>query len=352
MSLERFGVLLNAEFPHRELMAYARLADDLGFGSLWYADERFYRETYTGLAACALSTQRIRLGTGVTDPFTRHPAITAAAIASLDDLSEGRAILGYGAGLSGYHNLGIRLVRPARRMREAVRMIRGLWAGETVTVEGETIVLRNARMKFPTRADIPISLAADGPIMLRLAGELGDSVITAHCAGTVLMSGKAETVREGAARAGRLTPPIIARLDMTIANDGDAAVEYAKLRIGRVLWSRYPDNLQYIADNGLTMPAELDRRLREAGPFPTGQFNLEAFRFLQDAIPSELVHLTALAGSPEQVAEQMDRTFAAGAAEIMVFPLLMPGETVENALRLFADAATRCQSPWNAVARP
>src|SRR3972149_9693383 len=76
-----YGVLVNAEYPHRDLMRYAARCEELGFDAFWYADEKFYRETYTGLAACALATSRIALGTGVTEPYTRHPALTALAIA-------------------------------------------------------------------------------------------------------------------------------------------------------------------------------------------------------------------------------------------------------------------------------
>lgn len=188
--LSRFSVLLNAEHEHRQLMWYAWLVEELGFQTLWYADERFYRETYTGLAACAVTTSRLLLGTGVTDPFTRHPALTAAAIASLDELSEGRAILGLGAGISGYHNLGIKLERPARRLREAILVIRRLLAGERVTLEGETILIRNAALKFPARSAIPIVLAADGPLVLRLAGEVADGVMVAHCASPLILRGK------------------------------------------------------------------------------------------------------------------------------------------------------------------
>src|SRR4051794_18965122 len=111
-------------------MEYAHHIEDLGLGTLWYADERFYREPYVGLAACALATSRLLLGTCVTDPYTRHPALTAAAIASLDELSNGRAVLGLGAGISGYNNLGITLERPAIRLREAITMVRRLLAGE------------------------------------------------------------------------------------------------------------------------------------------------------------------------------------------------------------------------------
>src|SRR5512141_1737625 len=101
-------MLLNAEYPHRLLMAVARHIENVGLGTLWYGDERFYYETYTGLAAAALQTATIRLGPAVSDPYTRHPAITAAAMASIDELSQGRAVLGYGVGASGFEILGIR----------------------------------------------------------------------------------------------------------------------------------------------------------------------------------------------------------------------------------------------------
>ena len=96
--LDRIGVLSLAAYPHRELMRTVQRAEELGFGAFWYADERFYHETYVGLTACALATSRIRLGPGVTDPYSRHPALTAMAVGSLDELSGGRAVLGFGAG--------------------------------------------------------------------------------------------------------------------------------------------------------------------------------------------------------------------------------------------------------------
>jgi 5,10-methylenetetrahydromethanopterin reductase len=340
-TLARFGVLLNAEYEHGALMEHARLIEELAFGTLWYADERFYREPYVGLAACALATERLKLGTGVTDPFTRHPALTAAAIASLDELSHGRAVLGFGSGISGYHNLGITLGRPAKRLREAIHILRGLLAGKRVTYEGETLSIRNGALKFePYRTDLPIVLAGDGPLVLQLAGEVADAAMVAHCASPRILKSKLQSVRLGQQRSSRATPSgIVVRLDMTLAPDSRTALEFAKLRIGRVLWSRYPDRLDYLADHGLTLPPELDHRLATAGPFPIGLFDLEAFRQFADVIPDEFVYLTGLAGSPTDVAHQLDALFAAGATEIMAFPLLPPGAALPDVLRLYAEAA-------------
>jgi len=73
------GALLNAEYPVSELIELGRRSESLGYDQLWYTDVRLFRECYVGLAALATHTERIRLGPGVTDPYSRHPAVTAAA---------------------------------------------------------------------------------------------------------------------------------------------------------------------------------------------------------------------------------------------------------------------------------
>lgn len=317
-------------------MRYARRSEEIGLDALWYADEKFYRETYTGLAACALVTSRIALGTGVTEPYTRHPALTALAIGSLDELSGGRAVLGYGAGRVGFPQMGIALERPAVRLREAIHVIRRLWAGERFAFHGETIAWNDAGLNFPTRSGIPIYLAADGPRTLRLAGELADGVIVAHCASPLILGPKLEQVRRGRDTAGRRSgPEVIARLDVSISRDRDAAVYQARLRLARYLWSQYP-SIEYLATHGLTLPGDLDRRLRAAGPFQRTQ-DRAAFAPFVDAIPAELVTPIACAGTPEEVAPQLRSVLGAGADGVMAYLQVPPGETMDSALDLYGQ---------------
>lgn len=341
------GILLNAEHEHRALMALVRLAEDLGFEYFWYADERFYRETYIGLAACALSTSRIKLGPAVTDPYTRHPALTAAAMASLDELSGGRAVLGYGAGLSGFHNLGLKLDRPALAIREGVHVIRQLWRGEKVTYEGQLISIWDASMKFPTRPDLPVYVAANSPYTLRLAGEVGQGVIIPHCASPHILIPKLAGVRKGAQKAVRLSgPEVVARLDVSVPHDRDAALFQAKVRLGRFLWAQYP-NIEYLRGHNLEMPEELDRRLRDAGPFQRTH-DLSAFVRFADAIPDAFVYPIALAGTPSEVAAQAQVVLDVGAEHLMVYPLVPKGETLENVIRLYAnEVVPRLKHPQN-----
>lgn len=100
--------------PVQVMVDRARLAEAVGYDAVWLADERFYREVYTCLAQFAAHTSKVLLGPCVTDPFSRHPALTAMAIATLDEVASGRGILGIGAGISGFAELGIHRRKPAR----------------------------------------------------------------------------------------------------------------------------------------------------------------------------------------------------------------------------------------------
>ena len=330
-------MLLNAEHEHRDLVALARRAEELGIDGLWYADERFYREVYTGLAACAIATSRIRLGPGVTDPYTRHPALTALAIASLDELSHGRAVLGYGAGVSGFSNMGIDRKRPAMALRDGILIIRGLLAGGQFTHEGEVLSLRNATIEFPTRSDLPIAVAANSPHTLALAGELGDAVIISSCASRLVLERHLDDLGRGRRRANRrFGPRIVARLNVSISSDRAAAMRQAKILLARHLWMQYP-NIAYLPTCGLQLPDDLDELLRNAGPFQR-TWDFAVFRPFVDRIPDELVFPVALAGSPDEVADQVRAVIDNGVDEIMAYLLVPEGESFISVLTHYAQA--------------
>src|SRR5262249_23773162 len=149
------GLLLLPAHTCDRLAALAQLAERTGYDFLWIADERFFREVYASLTLCALRTERVKLGPCVTDPYSRHPALTAMAIATLDEISGQRAVLGLGAGVSGFRELGIARDKPGVGLREAVEGIRKLLAGETVKYPGSVVRGDGAQLDFePVRAAI------------------------------------------------------------------------------------------------------------------------------------------------------------------------------------------------------
>src|SRR3979490_955246 len=145
MSLE---LLMLGNVPIAQMVEHARLAEANGYDTLWVAEERFYGEVYSTLAVLAQHTRRVHLGTCVTDPFARHPALTAMAIATLDEISDQRATLGIGAGISGFVELGIVRKKPAVAMREAIHVIRALLKGEAVDFHGDVIGFHTGRPPF------------------------------------------------------------------------------------------------------------------------------------------------------------------------------------------------------------
>jgi 5,10-methylenetetrahydromethanopterin reductase len=333
----RLSVLIVSTMGHERLRDYAAHIESLGYDGIWYADERFYHEPYVGLAAMALATSTITLGVAVADPYTRHPALVAAALNSLDELSKGRAVLGYGAGDVGLENLGLKLDRPARAMREGIEIIRRLWSGEHVDYAGDLLSISDGWMHVDTRPDIPVCIAADGPGTLRLAGSVGDSVMIPHCRDPRLLQEKLRFVAEGVERSGRVSPPrVVIRLDTSVADDPVAAREAAKVKLGRLLWRQFP-RIEYLETLGLELPSQLELRLREAGAY-VGTQDLDVYRRFADAIPDELVEPVVLAGTPSDVSRQMDELYAAGVDEIAILPIVPVESNHEAMVELLMNA--------------
>jgi 5,10-methylenetetrahydromethanopterin reductase len=191
----RFGINL----PPRglEIVEDVKLAEDLGYEYVGFVDSQLlWREVYCILAVCAVSTSTIKLGPGVTNPLTRHPAVTASAIATIDDLSRGRAILGLGRGDSAVHTVGLEPVS-GQALREYAEVCRRLTAGEEAFYQGKVMRLRWAHRR------VPIGLVASGPRTLALAGEIADRVTMLVGAEPSLVRWGIDRVRQGAEAARR-----------------------------------------------------------------------------------------------------------------------------------------------------
>ncbi len=196
------AVMLHPDVPVATVVELARRAEALGFRRVWVPDEGLAtRDVIVTMTAIAAATESIRIGTGIVNPYSRHPALTAAAIASIDELSGGRVFLGVGAGGSlTLTPLGIERPRPVAHVREAVEAARALFTGDTVDFEGETLQLTNALIDY-ARSDIEIWFAGRGPKMLHQAGAITDGVLLEFLhkpsLGTFI-----DTVRGGAATTG------------------------------------------------------------------------------------------------------------------------------------------------------
>jgi len=173
----KFGIELLPNTSVDKIEKYAKLAEENGFHYVWVTDHYNNRNVYVVLSLIAKATTKVLIGTGVTNPYHMNPAVIASAIATINEISNGRAILGIGAGDKvTLERIGINREKPLTRVREAVQIIRELLAGKTVTFNGEIFKFNGAKLGF--KADnIPIYIGAQGPKMLKLSAELGDGVI-------------------------------------------------------------------------------------------------------------------------------------------------------------------------------
>lgn len=169
------SVNLMPNVPVPEVVALGELAEALGYKRCWVYDEGLVtRDVYVTLAAIATRTHRILLGPGITNPYVRHPGATAAAVASLDELSGGRAFVGLGAGGAlTLAPLSIERTRPLTAVADTLQALRELFAGRRVTTQSHTFAFDNARLTFG-RPDIEIILAGRGPRMTELGGQQAD----------------------------------------------------------------------------------------------------------------------------------------------------------------------------------
>ena len=187
-----------------EIIALARRADELGYDTVW-TGEAWGRDVFTVLTMIACHTQNVRVGTGIATVFSRTPALIAQSIASLDIISQGRAVLGLGTSgrrvVEGWHGVGYR--RPLERTAEYIRIVRLVLSGRRVDFDGSIFKLARFRLPFtPIRSDIPIYAASLGPRNLALTGELADGWLPTWLHVDHLAAMK-ETVRAGAEAAGR-----------------------------------------------------------------------------------------------------------------------------------------------------
>ncbi len=304
------------------LRTAARICEEGGLASFWVADQRWMRDVYVSLTDIAAHTDHLLLGTRVTDPYIRHPALTAVAVATLDEASQGRAILGIGAGGSGFRQLGLSRTKPAVAVRESIELIRRLWRGEELEYHGEIINWNQGALEFACRPDIPIVIAARGPFLLELAGEVADGAIVASGVSAGGVAWARERIAKGERKAGRIAGST-ELLHMTyISIDEQPAVArqtVKKALVGTVVGSH--PTYDFLKANGLEIPSDLFDYLDSGG---------RASARIIELIPDSFVDKLAIAGTVDECGTQLQGLLDVGIQQPLLAPIpLRDGGEVE-----------------------
>lgn len=341
------SILLNAEYPTSKLVALGKLAEQLGYTALWYTDLRFAHDCFIGLAAIAAATERIKLGPGVVDPYSRHPSAIASSIATLDEMSGGRAILGLGIGGNGLKELGIERRLPVAAMREAVAMIRALLGGEEYAAEGKVVSLGPAKLGIkPVQRHIPIYFATHGAQITKLAGEVADGVLIANTLNPTAFNFYVTQLEAGMAKAARPAGSVDLglRVEACIADDDEAAFAVMRKRVTSRVLTQYP-HWEYLDAIGIQLPdaiVEIAKRPDRA----------KAVGEAEGLMPRAVVESMVIAGNPERCAEQLARGLSPSIRHLTMRPHAVPGQDVSDVVRAFAEVVVPRVLSGKALASP
>jgi 5,10-methylenetetrahydromethanopterin reductase len=299
-----FEAELTPVLKAEEVLKLAQLAEEAGVDRLGISDVIFYPDTYELQALCAFVTKRIRIGSLVTNPYTRHPAVIAAAASTLDEISNGRAFLGIGAG-AGIGKLGVVRSPPAPTIREAVHIIRELLDGREVNYQGNTYQLsgKDSRLEFPPRHTVPIVIGTRSPRIAKLAGELADIiVIGARYISDQQITNYLQWISEGAARARRDIDSIeiAPRLTICASEDRELARQSVKLYAAYYLALLRPPDM-VIEETKLQKIIDAVTRVKGWYFSP----NVEYPKEIDNLVDEEIVDKFAVAGTPDECIEKI-----------------------------------------------
>ncbi len=317
--MERYGVRLEND-PNLSPKDYQELssqAEKGGFEAVW-VPEGGGRDSLTSLATIAMRTEKVKLGTGILPIFARTPTNTAMGAAGMAAVSDGRFILGLGVGHAPTVESrdGIPFKQPMTRMRETILIVKALLAGEKVNFTGKQFKLTGASMGASTpKSKVPIYIAALGPQMLELAGELADGVLMNWTAVDYLGEAIGH-IKRGTEKAGRDLSEIDIAGYVRVAVGDDVSTSRDSLRYQVARYASNPFYRNFFAETGF------DEEMSDAAAaLADGNLDKAA-----DSITVEMQDQVAVVGTAEECRAALEKRRAAG----LQLPVIAPFAVGDN----------------------
>ncbi len=300
------------EMSPADIQSLASLAEELGYGEVWMT-EGHGRDSLTQLTAIATATSRIGLATGILPMFSRTPLITAMSAAGLSAVSNGRFILGLGVGnrpaVEDGHGVAYR--QPIEHLRDVVQIVRGLLRGEEVNYQGMAITVSRASLgNAAPQGKVPIYIAALGPRMLQLAGEMADGVLLSWTPASYLEQA-IRLVREGATQAGRDPSEVEISGYLRVAVTDDPAAGQASLQQQIAQYAGSAHYRSYFQYTGFIREMEGAQLARDHADGPA----------TAAAIGESMQQELGVVGSVEEVRIRLEELRKMGLAKPVIAPL-------------------------------
>jgi len=299
----RLGITVPLDgFQNPHFADLVRHAERAGFTDAW-SYETFHGDAFVPVAAAAVVSERMRLGTAIVPVFTRPAALIAISAASMQRISGGRFILGVGISTPTIVEqwMGVPYKMPVTRLRETVESLRLIFTGQKVTVAGKTVHINGFRLAGPVEPPPPIYVGAQGALMLRTAGEIGDGVIVNYITPETFAP-LLEHIREGARSAGKPTDSIDIACRIQVAVDPEEDVVRENLRRELTAYVTVPQYNKFFREIGYENEARAAFEAWNAG---------DRKKALQ-SIPKEMVEAIYVLGSPARIAKRLHEYEKAG----------------------------------------
>jgi 5,10-methylenetetrahydromethanopterin reductase len=316
---ERVALYLQDAHDLRDGLDYARYAEQRGFEAVWQAESRLVRDAIVPMAAYAAVTERIKVGSGVINNWTRNIGLLAATFLTLDDLAPNRVICGIGAWWDPLaRNVGIERRKPLVAMRETVEVLRQLLNMERVTFHGEFhhvdgIELDVVHGRREPR-NVPIMIGATGDKMMELTGEIADGAVLNYCVPPEYNDKALELLEAGARRAGRKLedldrPQLVV---CSVDHDGDKAIDST-----RGLLTQYLAQQPHIA-KASGVSDEVVAQIQSILGWPATKEQIQRAKHL---VPEELIRRITASGTPEEARAKVDEYRKRGCTCPILYPV-------------------------------
>ncbi|MDP1714886.1 MAG: LLM class flavin-dependent oxidoreductase [Anaerolineales bacterium] len=316
---ERVALYLQDSHDLRDGLDYAKYAEEKGFEAVWQAESRLVRDAIVPMAAYAAVTDKIKVGSGVINNWTRNIGLLAATFLTLDDLAPNRIICGIGAWWDPLaKNVGIDRKKPLLAMRETVQVMRRLLNMERVTFHGEFhhvdgIELDVVHGRREPR-NVPIMIGATGDLMMEMTGEIADGCVLNYCVAPEYNDKALELLEKGAKKAGRKIedidrPQLIV---CSVDEDHNKAIEYTK-----ELLCQYLAQQPHIA-KASNVSQEVISNIQSTLGWPATK---EQINKAKHFVPDELVHKITASGTPAEARAKVTEYVKRGCTCPILYPV-------------------------------
>ncbi len=328
----RVALYLQDAHDLRDGLDYVKYAEQKGFEAVWQAESRLVRDAIVPMAAYAAVTERLKVGSGVINNWTRNIGLLAATFLTLDDLAPNRIICGIGAWWDPLaKNVGIDRNKPLLAMKETVTVLKRLLNMERVSFDGEFIHVNDIELdvvhgrKEPR--NVPIYIGATGDMMLEMSGEIADGVVLNYCVPPEYNLKALELIENGAKKAGRK----LANLDLpqlvvcSVDRDHDKAIDTT-----RELLTQYLAQQPHIAKaSGVSM--DVVHEIQSILGWPATHEQIQKAKHL---VPEDLIYRITASGTPDEARAKVKEYMKNGCTCPILYPV---GGDVHLLIDTFAD---------------